>query len=182
MHYLRHPATIIAAVALFVGLGGGAAAYASGLISGSQIKNHSIAEKKLTKSAIKALRGQRGPKGATGAQGPQGQQGQQGQQGPPGTARGYAFVNSDGSIVTSGGSISITVNHIATGEYCLITSPSVGTYAPIVATLQGQDFTQGMISVNTSFGSDCNPYGGEGVFTMNTAGTPTDMQFVVAVM
>ena len=75
---LRHPATAIAALALFVALGGGAAAYASGLISGSQIKNHSIAEKKLTKSAITALRGQRGargpagPTGATGATGPQG--------------------------------------------------------------------------------------------------------------
>ena len=72
---LRHPATAIAALALFVALGGGAAAYASGLISGSQIKNHSIAEKKLTQSAITALRGQRGargpagPTGATGAQG-----------------------------------------------------------------------------------------------------------------
>ena len=55
MKRLAHPATIIAALALFVAFGGGAAAYASGLISGSQIKNHSISEKKLTKKAIKAL-------------------------------------------------------------------------------------------------------------------------------
>ena len=55
MKLLSHPATIIAALALFVAFGGGAAAYASGLISGSQIKNHSISEKKLTKQAIKAL-------------------------------------------------------------------------------------------------------------------------------
>jgi hypothetical protein len=62
---LRHPATVIAALALFVALGGGTAAYASGLISGSQIKNHSISEKKLTSAAIRALRGQRGPTAAS---------------------------------------------------------------------------------------------------------------------
>jgi hypothetical protein len=53
----KHPATLIAAVALFVALGGRAVAYASELISGSQIKNHSIAEKKLTKAAITDLLG-----------------------------------------------------------------------------------------------------------------------------
>jgi len=63
---LRHPATIIAAVAMLVSLGGGAAAYASGLISGSQIENHSIAARKLTRSAIASLRGRRGPRGPAG--------------------------------------------------------------------------------------------------------------------
>jgi hypothetical protein len=55
MKGLRHPATIIALLALFVALGGGAAP-ASGQISGKQIKNHSIAEKKLTTAAITDLR------------------------------------------------------------------------------------------------------------------------------
>jgi hypothetical protein len=77
MKYLKHPATVIAALALFIASGGGAAAYASGLISGSQIKNHSIAEKKLSEKAIKALRGQRGPRGSVGPAGPTG---------PPGPA------------------------------------------------------------------------------------------------
>jgi hypothetical protein len=63
LKHLRHPATIISAVALLVALGGGAAAYASGLISGSKIKNHSIPAKKLTASAIKSLHGARGPAG-----------------------------------------------------------------------------------------------------------------------
>ena len=53
--HFKHPATVIAAVALFAALGGGAAAYAGGLISGSKIKNHSIPENKLTKSAVKTL-------------------------------------------------------------------------------------------------------------------------------
>jgi hypothetical protein len=71
MKGLKHPATAVAAVALFVALGGGAA-WAGGLIPGDRIENHSIAEKKLTKKAIKALHGERGPRGATGPQGPPG--------------------------------------------------------------------------------------------------------------
>ena len=66
MKHFKHPATIVAAVALFVALGGSAAAYATGLISGSQIKNHSIPANKLTASAIKSLHGARGPKGTSG--------------------------------------------------------------------------------------------------------------------
>jgi len=82
--YLKHPATIIATVALFIALGGGAAAYASGLINGSQIKNHSIAAKKLTNKAIKQLHGARGPAGPAGVQGIQGVQGVPGAKGDPG--------------------------------------------------------------------------------------------------
>lgn len=67
MKRLTHPATIIAAVALFVAFSGGAAAYANGLISGSHIKNHSISEKKLTRKAIKAL-GAQGSNGAAATQ------------------------------------------------------------------------------------------------------------------
>ena len=77
-------ALVVSLVALFVGLGGGAA-WASGLISGKQIVDHSIAQKKLTAGAIKALHGQRGPagpRGATGSQGPKGDTGAKGPQGP----------------------------------------------------------------------------------------------------
>jgi hypothetical protein len=86
--HFKHPATIIAALALFVALGGGA--WAGALISGSKIKNHSIPARKLTKSAIRSLRGKRGPaglrgpKGDTGAPGPKGDQGPVGPQGPGG--------------------------------------------------------------------------------------------------
>lgn len=83
MKALKHPATVIAVAALFVALGGGAA-YASGLISGSQIKNHSIAATKLTAKALKQLRGNRGPAGPAGQQGIQGVQGVPGAKGDPG--------------------------------------------------------------------------------------------------
>lgn len=106
------PALVISVIALFVALGGGAAAYASGLISGSQIKNHSIPAKKLTKSAIKSLRGQRGalgpagpsgPAGATGQAGPQGPVGPTGLQGPSGTIADYdATASASPTIKTLG--------------------------------------------------------------------------------
>jgi hypothetical protein len=53
---------VISLIALFVALGG-TTAYASGLISGRQIVDHSISAKKLTAAAVSALRGQRGPAG-----------------------------------------------------------------------------------------------------------------------
>lgn len=82
--HLRHPATVIAALALFVALGGGAA-WAGGLIRGSQIKNHSISTRKLTKRAIHSLRGQRGPAGSQGTPGtPGGPRGQKGDTGATG--------------------------------------------------------------------------------------------------
>jgi hypothetical protein len=103
---LRHPATIIAAVALLVAFGGGAAAYASGLIPGSQIKNHSIAEKKLTRKAITALRGQRGrrgPRGATGLTGPTGPAGPVGATGTTGAAGSPGVVQVGGFAGPIGG-------------------------------------------------------------------------------
>jgi hypothetical protein len=52
----KHPATFLAALALFIALGSGAAV-AGGLISGRQLVNHSVPESKLTRGAIAALRG-----------------------------------------------------------------------------------------------------------------------------
>jgi len=52
------PAFVISLIALFVALGG-TTAYASGLISGRQIVNHSIPAKKLTAAAVNALQGGR---------------------------------------------------------------------------------------------------------------------------
>src|SRR3954471_13632296 len=109
MKALRHPATAIALLALFVGLGGGAA-LAGGLISGTQIENHSIPAKKLTKSALKALHGQRGSKGLAGALGPQGPQGPQGpkgatgdtgQTGPVGPSEAYSAYGSTVALGTA---------------------------------------------------------------------------------
>jgi hypothetical protein len=56
MKLLKHPATVIAALALFAALSGVAGATVSGMISGSQIKNHSIPVTKLSASAISSLK------------------------------------------------------------------------------------------------------------------------------
>ena len=109
MRNLKHPATVIAAIALFVSLGSGA--WASGLISGSNIRNHSIAAKKLTKGAKKALRGPRGPRGPQGVAGPAG---------PAGSALAYAHINADGTFDAAGSSGVTAANfvHTGAGEYC----------------------------------------------------------------
>jgi hypothetical protein len=103
----------LALLALFLALGGTSYAAAT-LISGSQIKPHTIAKNRLTNKAIKQLKGNRGPRGLqgpAGAQGPQGIQGIQGVQGPPGpypdqmpagrTARGTYAAYGDAGIVMS---------------------------------------------------------------------------------
>jgi hypothetical protein len=73
----------IALLALFLALGGTSFAAAT-LISGSQIKPHTIAKNRLTNKAIKQLKGNRGARGPAGAAGAQGAQGAQGPQGPAG--------------------------------------------------------------------------------------------------
>jgi hypothetical protein len=113
--YLRHPATIIAAVALFVAVGGGTVAYASGLISGAQIKNHSIATKKLTKSAINSLHGTRGPAGPPGPQGVQG---------PAGPSSATSTFTS-GSVNIGGGDTTVASLALAKGSYVVMATTSI---------------------------------------------------------
>src|SRR5690349_10805744 len=108
---LKHPATFLAALALFVALGSGAAV-GSSLISGRQLLDHSIPKSKLTSRAVAVLEGRdraasggrsvflrdmkgagamatgaagsKGKTGATGLQGPRGAIGPRGLQGPRG--------------------------------------------------------------------------------------------------
>ena len=82
-------ATIVAALALFIAIGG--TATAAGLINGKdikkgtvtakQIKNKTITKGKLAPAAVKSLKGAKGPKGAKGDQGVQGVQGEPGANG-----------------------------------------------------------------------------------------------------
>lgn len=130
----------------------------------------------------KGEKGDKGDKGDTGATGPQGPQGPAGPQGTAGAARGWAWVGSTGGIVQRGGAVTISVVKIGTGTYCIQFSPNVGTYAPLMATLHGPDATTGIVSVNTGWGSNCNPYGGNSVSTMSLTGALADKAFVVALM
>jgi hypothetical protein len=99
MKFLRRPspAMVVAMVALFVALSGGAYATTQALITSGQIANRTIRLVDVHPSAINALRGQRGPQGpegvagrdgingTNGAPGAPGAQGAQGAQGAPGT-------------------------------------------------------------------------------------------------
>lgn len=100
MKNLKHPATIIAVVALFVALGGGA--YAAAQINGKLIKNNSIAKKKLTKKAIQQLHG---ATGATGPAGPAGPAGPTGPQGPGGSILSYDATGVASPTITTVGTL-----------------------------------------------------------------------------
>jgi len=122
MQGLKHPATIIASLALFVALSSGAA-LASGLISGKKIVNHSIPEKKLTAAAIKALRGLQGPRGATGASGSRGPKGDTGPIGPSSATSTYAS-----SPVAFGTSGTIATLALSAGSYFVIGNTTLVNY------------------------------------------------------
>jgi Collagen triple helix repeat (20 copies) len=88
MRFLPRPsaAMVVALVALFVALSGGAYATSQALIGSPQIKNGSIQLVDMSAKAKRALKGQRGPRGARGATGTNGLPGPQGAQGPQGPA------------------------------------------------------------------------------------------------
>jgi hypothetical protein len=134
-------ANVMATIAVFLVLGGGAYA-ASQLpknsVGAKQLRNGAITPRKLSAGAKKALRGATGPKGAAGKPGKQGAQGKPGKEGPAGTALGYALVQENGTV-DSGGSSGITSADVAresTGTYCFDRVPA-GTKS-VVATANGQ--------------------------------------------
>jgi hypothetical protein len=105
-------ALAVVAFVLALSVGG---ATAAGIISGRQIKNHSIGLAKLTKKAQKALRGQRGPQGLQGPAGPAGPPG------PAGTAVAFARVSGAGKVVVADTKNIAQANVVRTkeGQYCI---------------------------------------------------------------
>ncbi|HEY2716330.1 MAG TPA: hypothetical protein VGI73_08935 [Solirubrobacterales bacterium] len=80
-------ANVIATVALFVALGGGAYAATrlpKNSVGPKQLQDEAVTPPKLSRAAVKSLEGERGPKGATGPKGSTGAQGQRGPEGPRG--------------------------------------------------------------------------------------------------
>ena len=71
---------VVSCLALFVALC--STAFAATLITGKDIKDHTITKRDISKSTLKALKGRAGAPGAPGAPGPQGLQGGQGPAGP----------------------------------------------------------------------------------------------------
>jgi hypothetical protein len=126
---------VVATLALFLALGGGAYAaikLPKNSVTSVQVKNGSLTAKDFRKGQLK---GKTGPAGATGPQGAQGDRGPAGPQGPPGltgdkgdkgtpgvdgSAKAYAFVSSLGQVgAGSKGITSANITAKAFGEYCI---------------------------------------------------------------
>jgi hypothetical protein len=142
-------ANVVATLALFIALGGGAYAAIKlprNSVTTTQVKNGSLLAKDFKKGQLKAGKtgaqgpqGERGPAGAAGARGGDGAAGQNGTNGTNGTngrdgsARAYAYVTSQGAVAP--GSFGITTANIQKktfGQYCIVGLP----FAPRVAIVQ----------------------------------------------
>jgi hypothetical protein len=109
------PGTVLAAIALFLALGGAsyaATALPRNSVTTVQVKDHSLLAKDFARGQIP-----RGPVGPAGPAGPAGPVGPAGPAGPAGSAAAskWVLVNPNGSIAAQSGGISITTH--TTGEY-----------------------------------------------------------------
>lgn len=154
--FIRRAPVAFSALALIVSLTGiGGAAYASGVINGASIRNHTIGLVKLKPATIKALKGARGPAGPAGAAGPAGSNGvggapgsngingvssvgPQGQTGPAGagvtplTFGPYAYTQLDHNQVCGGPQWATD-----TGNVTYVVTPTVGGLFNVVELREG---------------------------------------------
>lgn len=157
---------VVATLALFLALGGGAYAaikLPKNSVTSVQVKNGSLIAKDFKKGQLK---GKTGPAGPAGAQGPQGDRGPAGPQGPPGltgekgdkgtpgadgSAKAYALITSLGQVGPgSKGITSANITAKAFGEYCITGlgfTPRVAIAQPDV--LSNNGFTAMVAEVQT---------------------------------
>jgi hypothetical protein len=156
------PALVIACVALFAALAGGATAAGVKMITGAHIVDGSIGLADLSNHAEKKLRGQRGPAGPQGLQGAQGVQGQKGDAGPVGPAGAPGKAGKDGLP----GLVTRHFDYIKSETYPGAGSGGIATVAcdddPVVSQTKvalggGVQF----LDVGRNAGSLQNPYVGE---------------------
>jgi Collagen triple helix repeat (20 copies) len=188
------PAMVVALIALFVALGG--TGYAATTLTDNG--NSAAATAKRHRRSLRGPRGFRGktgpqgpvgPQGPQGPQGTQGPQGPQGAQGPAGTAKAYAEVSGDGTLVR-GHAFNIAnanVTHTGTGTYCFDLSGigiTTDNAAPI-ATLDwsyGPTFLGDQIFVVANSNANGCPAGQIGVRTYDRTSTAKDVGFIIAFM
>jgi hypothetical protein len=124
-------AHVLALLALFVALGGGAYAamkLPKNSVGTRQLKRGAVTPPKLSPAAVKALKGDRGPagaKGAKGATGPKGAKGDAGPVGPAGPSDVYAAGASSGPIGGSFGQVASV--SVPAGEYLLGAKVTIGS-------------------------------------------------------
>jgi hypothetical protein len=137
----------IAALVLAFSVGG---ATAAGVITGRQIKNHSIGLVDLTKKAQKALRARVGPRGPQGPAGPVGPPGPAGQAGTVA----YARVSRTGGVIAASSKNVAAANVVRTavGQYCVRGLPA-GIRSAVASPSGGRAIGAviGPMTVNCSF-------------------------------
>jgi hypothetical protein len=198
-------ANVTATLALFVALSGTAVAGVELVISGVNVKNHSLTGvdikngslglKTLNPAARTRLKGTRGPAGATGAQGqqggqgPAGQQGTAGQQGPQGATGsqgapgiGITTATTTGTDVTGYQDLTPLASHslTASGDYVIFTTLTVHNTGPNGEYLNCAYRLDG--TINGSAGVDTSAGGtatGTSVGAFNAAGAGT-VEFLCA--
>jgi hypothetical protein len=166
LRYRPPISTIVVVALLFVLSVGGATA--AGLITGRQIRNHSIGLIDISRAAQKALRGKRGLQGRQGVQGPQGPQGLQGPQGPAGPA---------GSPGPAGQSNILAFAHVSGGGSLVKADSRNVKQANVVRTAPGQYCFRGLsISIKNAIAS---PSGGKAIGAVVSPAT-VNCSFVVS--
>jgi hypothetical protein len=136
--YLTY-ANVMATIAVFIALGGGAYAVTTlpkNSVTTVQVKNGSLLAQDFKKGELRA--GPAGPQGPAGAKGAQGDRGLGGPSGPPGAtgdpgpkgdkgdpgaALGFADVGVTGIVGSAKNITSANVTHTMTGEYCFTNLP-----------------------------------------------------------
>ena len=194
-------ANVMATMAVFIALGG--SSYAALTVTSRTVKNNSLKSVDIRNNSIKSVDvrnrsllakdfrpgqlpagapGPQGPKGdpglpgAAGAKGDTGPQGEKGETGEPGTARGYAYINADGSFDPARSkNVDRAVNHTA-GGYCVnfTFEPQNVTATPGIEPGEIGVYTQGTPSC--SIGLDT--YNVQ-VRTANSGGTAVNDEFYV---
>ncbi len=186
-------ANVAATLALFFALGGTAVAGAKLLITGANVKNHSLTGvdienaslglEALTPAARKALKGSMGAAGARGSQGQQGSQGLQGPVGPQGApGAGVTTATASGADVSDYQDYTPLTNYALPvgGDYVIFTDLTVhntganGEYLNCAFRLDGNLI--GAAGVDTSAGQTVT---GSSVGAFNAPGAGT-VEFLCA--
>jgi hypothetical protein len=175
--YLRKltpsPAMTIAVVALLAALSG--SAVAASLVTSAQIKDGTIQTKDISKKAQAALKGKASVTGAQGAQGgpgPTGPAGPKGDKGDPGlngtngvdgaagTAKAYALIFADGSVVPGRSKNVTAVNKVGLGDYCVtVAGANSQDEGAVAAPDWATDSTQAQAITHVEFRSSSNGCG-----------------------
>jgi hypothetical protein len=118
-------ANVMATLAVFLGMGGSAVAAQHYLLSSTRQIAPKVLRSLKGRVGANGLQGQagaQGPRGDTGPAGPTGDNGPAGPPGPtgdPGTAKGYALINSDGTFDATRSKNVDRSFRLGTSEYCV---------------------------------------------------------------